>query len=926
MKRFFLISMLLMMIMAAILLNSNAIAEVYVGETIEYGSFQDSSVEWVVLDVGEDDSVLAVSKYILDYHDWYNRWSRTLNLELSSEDKSAWRSSSIRLLRQDEIVTYGLGLASPTSYAASQKRYNDGNDMRWWTEVEYTDDSWQAGWYSSHRNSFGCFVSDTGETIHWAPGYAINVDMGFRPAVVLMPRKPIDVKLMLNSYEYVQDLTYTFGSYSWNRDDDDFTSFIVQITKEKTDENVYIESVDLILPDGFSFEPDSIVKEKPVALSSYSSMLRGTIDVYPIYSPTYNPDIVFKVSDSDYGLKTFKYHVARNPEEGLIRMRPTTKVNQADTSPFWYQLEHFVPHADFFKDSGVYSQNLAEIACTLSQSVYGKNKQEDSGTYYADASIHNLGFSKIVWQNSEDNHDVASAFALKKVIYNGQIYYVVLTAVRGTVGYEWIGNFNVLNVNADSDVEHTDFRACADKLVHRLKTYIKVAGIPDNNIVNTKILFCGHSRAGAVVDLAAHDYNAILGQSNIYAYTFAAPNSTKAPVADANIINILYKYDFVGYIPLHYQKHGVTIVVGGDNWDDAPQEVKDAFSQFTLGNSYQHVGSDALIHTLVMIPDFIKNASNHLVTSLQTTLGHLVMLAPTDDNYISKAHGAENYCAWVIKNGIKSGQTLEYFVSSSMRNLRLYRESLSRLPFSAQAAVRFVASPTGAVITLRTLVAILAGVSFHYHLKYYDFHCPVDIDVRDANGNIIAAFANHVDQMEALDMGIIAYGDGDVSHVLIPEDIAHTVSITAISDGEMTINYRVIDITGDIIADYRFEDIPLQQGEVLTINSTNELLESPQMNSSLGTVYTANNYKGVLIIPDGIISIEDEAFAGLNIEKVVIPESCEYIGHRAFADNPSLKLIQFNGGGNVSVAADFLQGSPNATVSAPENSPMSSWR
>lgn len=55
---------------------------------------------------------------------------------------------------------------------------------------------------------------------------------------------------------------------------------------------------------------------------------------------------------------------------------------------------------------------------------------------------------------------------------------------------------------------------------------------------------------------------------------------------------------------------------------------------------------------------------------------------------------------------------------------------------------------------------------------------------------------------------------------------------------------------------------------------------------------TLDSFSNIFTIPEGTVTIEMEAFAGITAEAVVIPDSCLVIGNRAFADCPNLKYVQ----------------------------------
>ncbi len=67
-----------------------------------------------------------------------------------------------------------------------------------------------------------------------------------------------------------------------------------------------------------------------------------------------------------------------------------------------------------------------------------------------------------------------------------------------------------------------------------------------------------------------------------------------------------------------------------------------------------------------------------------------------------------------------------------------------------------------------------------------------------------------------------------------------------------------------------------------------------------------------LVLPAGTVRIEREAFAGINAEEVVIPDGCEYIGPMAFANCPTLRLINIPD--SVTFIADSAFTGTNVTI------------
>ena len=80
-----------------------------------------------------------------------------------------------------------------------------------------------------------------------------------------------------------------------------------------------------------------------------------------------------------------------------------------------------------------------------------------------------------------------------------------------------------------------------------------------------------------------------------------------------------------------------------------------------------------------------------------------------------------------------------------------------------------------------------------------------------------------------------------------------------------------------------------------------------------------------LALPGFLTEIDEEAFSGVNAEKIVIPEGVTSIQARAFADNGNLKVVEFQGGGEISIADSAFDNCPDMVIVAPEGSPAWQW-
>lgn len=69
---------------------------------------------------------------------------------------------------------------------------------------------------------------------------------------------------------------------------------------------------------------------------------------------------------------------------------------------------------------------------------------------------------------------------------------------------------------------------------------------------------------------------------------------------------------------------------------------------------------------------------------------------------------------------------------------------------------------------------------------------------------------------------------------------------------------------------------------------------------------SADQKIGILRLPASVTKVETEAFSGIDADIVVLPQGCETVESRAFADSPSLKIVHVPQ--NTTVAADAFDG------------------
>ena len=226
-------------------------------------------------------------------------------------------------------------------------------------------------------------------------------------------------------------------------------------------------------------------------------------------------------------------------------------------------------------DSATLDKTLAEQALVLCSG----NSEDKTAQYFAKAGFEPSSVLHFNYQyNTGDDvrHTAAYSTAYKNVVYGGETRTLIAVAVRGTNGNEWYGNFDF----APSHSDETDF--AENFLFAAQDLYLGVYGAISNKysvvespIANPLFLVCGHSRGGAVANLAALLLNDKFGADNVFAYTFATPatvHSDNEALSADNIFNFVYDCDLVPQMPLAswgYKRAGTDIALTRGDSDTA---------------------------------------------------------------------------------------------------------------------------------------------------------------------------------------------------------------------------------------------------------------------------------------------------------------------------------------------------------------------
>ena len=581
-------------------------------------------------------------------------------------------------------------------------------------------------------------------------------------------------------------------------------------------------------------------------------------------------DRTYVAEASDYfeGYVSFNYRISYNDKEG------TSEVYYTD---------------DFFsKSNSKYNHELATTS--LGMAMAGMNNE------YISAFLTRCGFSEdsIVQSerygenNKEDEDKVAYTFASKQI--NGET--IIAVSLRGgDYGYEWGSNGRV----GESGIVlgyHYGFNKAADDVITNLKNY-------SDDLNDSIIWITGYSRSAAVANCVSEklEKNGDVKKTNLYCYDFATPRTVTEEQANNNvqgIFNIVNPLDLVPNVPLNsstwisyktksytleiqkpwdYTRHGTTLELPSAFLDAKYgaklKEMESIFLSITNNErAYIRFNGMALQYLLDVLAATTQSEQNY-VRGLQDSV-----IVPVLEKYMGKRGTdkgmlEDNELFQVLSciPGFKLLLEKKY----TYKDLSLMKQHWPET-YLAWMMTRYEpkeACPIKAIIT----------------------QCPVDVEVYDSDGVLVAHIVNDVVD-ESYEGRLEAYVDeAGAKTVFMPTDAEYTVSLTATDGGEMT--YSVIEFSEDkeVRRKVMTESISLENGKEFT----------GKVNGELNT--DAENYalesNGEIITPDKDLSGDRLNNIEISVEiegdGVVMGEGLYTIGDSVVLDSAPICNNAFEG-------------------------------
>ncbi len=271
-----------------------------------------------------------------------------------------------------------------------------------------------------------------------------------------------------------------------------------------------------------------------------------------------------QIDESDTEEMTIVFAERDYKEETTIPVPFYTVDAQIHEWAFPYSDEYFTYASDTF-DNQLAQASMGLAVSAFRNDAYNTISQSAGNDLYLDNQyatyLSAAGFSEI---RSFGYEEETSQYSLSGVIASRQIGdFTLIAAAPCGQGYqkEWISNLCV-----GTGERHEGFDYAAQLLEEQIYTYLEEQHITGE----IRLWITGFSRASAVANLAAADLIRSGDFSDVYAYLFAVPRTTKNPEALQGIYNICGKFDPVTSFPLQswgFERYGTNVYTPAQEMD-----------------------------------------------------------------------------------------------------------------------------------------------------------------------------------------------------------------------------------------------------------------------------------------------------------------------------------------------------------------------
>lgn len=346
----------------------------------------------------------------------------------------------------------------------------------------------------------------------------------------------------------------------------------------------------------------------------------------------------------------------------------------------------------FVEDDRAYNHELARTGSVLAALAYSESGYYQAGASqpaYMEHALSALGFDEVCTSSyryrsevldevlnlvTDDTDAVAYTIARKHLVSDSDGASaprdLILVSVRGSYGSEWLSN---LDLSRDGSENHGGYCGAALEVCRELNTWVEGSV---SRGANVSVLLVGHSRGGAVANLAAAELDARRAGSagalegdgegglaalsmvdHAYAYTFATPLTTLNEDARddvySNIFNISNPSDIMPFLPLQswgYERYGIDKSLPSVD-EEGFEELHAAMRRAYEGSVGVACGADPRDKHVVdgVLSDISSDIGS--VDELATPHGALAVLSSVasrvDPIRILYSHYPSTYIAWL---------------------------------------------------------------------------------------------------------------------------------------------------------------------------------------------------------------------------------------------------------------------------------------
>lgn len=510
-----------------------------------------------------------------------------------------------------------------------------------------------------------------------------------------------------------------------------------------------------------------------------------------------------------------------------------------------------------FKNSGrKYNHNIANMCVSLSALAYDETIFEESvnKNEYMHTLKKDLMFSDVQSFYEDDEGDsICYSIASKSIQLNDKKVDLVFLVMRGTYNWEWVTNFDPKTGNI-----HDSFNSGANDAFIKLKKYIqeKNLGSDDSEL---KIIVTGHSRGAATANIVGklviddklvdvRDAGNEKYSNDLFVYTFATPNVTTDDNREqySNIYNIVNPEDFVTKVmpsAWGYGRYGTTYVFPNlclDSDLDYNQFKKGVTEGVSKQNGGEYVSYPKGMLTVSKYVNYVTSscstvqdyysynldAGGYSLKDVYTkTLGYYMC---NIDGY--KAKGRYNF--------IQAGAFL--YTELGLETFKFFFSNEVLDPYFEYAHM---------CETYLAAMNTISEADLKINRKMYKniVNCPVDVMVKDSNGEIVESIENNKVITEK-DDSISAYIYGDTKEIWIPADGKYEIELKGNDNGAM--DYIICEIDADRGEEKRviYKTLPVQREKSYELDFDNlDSLDNASLIDSTNTV----------VSPDSIIKSSD---------------------------------------------------------------------